>query len=219
MQTNVYLNAVSDGQTYEINDQVKADTQGCEGCSACCQGVGDYITLTPFDVFEIKRATALSWEALLEKHLTLKLSDGMVQPFLSMEGVAERCAFLNENQRCSIHAYRPNICRLFPLGRVYEDDDFKYFLLQDACVKPKLEKIKVKKWIGIENYAENKRFLLDWYKVIKALAFRMKFVRDSEDQRAMYDLFLEGFYAFDTEDFYAEFYSRLPKVKSDLGIL
>lgn len=219
MQTNVYLNAVSDGQTYGLNDQVKADTMGCEGCSACCQGVGDYITLTPFDVYEIKRATGLSWEALLEKHLTLKLSGGMVQPFLSMVGKAESCTFLDENQRCSIHAYRPNICRLFPLGRVYEDEDFKYFLLQDACVRPKLEKIKVKKWIGIENYTENKKFLLDWYNVLKALAFRMKFVRDPEDQKAMYDLFLDGFYAFDTDDFYKEFYNRLSHVKSALGIL
>ena len=219
MQTNVYLNAVSDGQTYEINDQVKADTMGCEGCSACCHGVGDFITLTPFDVYEIKRATGLSWETLLERHLTLKLSGGVVQPFLSMVGEAESCTFLDENQRCSIHAYRPNICRLFPLGRVYEDEDFKYFLLQDACVKPKLEKIKVKKWIGIENYTENKKFLLDWYNVLKALSFRMKFVRDPEDQKAMYDLFLDGFYAFDTDDFYKEFYNRLSHVKSALGIL
>ncbi len=219
MQTNVYLNAVSDGQIYEINDQVKADTLGCKNCSACCQGVGDYITLTPFDVFEIKRATELSWETLLEKHLTLKLSGGMVQPFLSMVGKTESCTFLDDHQRCSIHAYRPNICRLFPLGRVYEDDDFKYFLLQDACVKPKLEKVKVKKWIGIDNYAENKKFLLDWYKVLKALSFRMKFVKNPEDQKLMYDLFLDGFYTFDADDFYTEFYKRLPHVKNALGIL
>lgn len=219
MQTNVYLNAVSDGRTYDINDQVNADTLGCTGCSACCQGVGDYITLTPFDVFEIKRATALSWEALLEKHLTLKLTGGMVQPFLSMVGDTESCTFLDKNQRCSIHAYRPNICRLFPLGRVYVDDDFKYFLLHDACVKPKLEKIKVEKWIGIDSYAENKKFLLDWYKVLKALAFRMKFVRDPEDQNALYDLFLDGFYGFDTDDFYKAFYDRLPNLKRALGII
>ena len=25
-----------------------------------------------------------------------------------------------------IHSKRPNICRLFPLGRVYKDNDFKY---------------------------------------------------------------------------------------------
>ena len=44
------LEEISDGNLYDINDIVKADTCGCDGCSDCCIDVGDLVVLTPFDV-------------------------------------------------------------------------------------------------------------------------------------------------------------------------
>ena len=45
-----------------------------------------------------------------------------------MNNEKEACYFLNEEGRCSIHSFRPGICRLFPLGRFYEEEGFRYFL-------------------------------------------------------------------------------------------
>ncbi len=221
MISNVRLDAVSDGRLYDINDMVKADTGGCEGCSACCHGVGELVVLTPFDVHEIRRQGNATFDHLLEDRLELRLDDKLLLPHLKMVGEAERCSFLDPHDRCSIHGFRPNICRLFPLGRAYEQDDFKYFLQTGACTKTHLLKIKVKKWIGIENYAANKAFLLAWYQLVKALAFRMKFIRDEQELKAVQEELLDTFYRLpaDNDDFYAEFFKRLPVVKDRWGVL
>ena len=50
MERNVSLEEISDGKRYEGNDLVKADCGDCEGCSACCQGMGSSILLDPYDI-------------------------------------------------------------------------------------------------------------------------------------------------------------------------
>lgn len=221
MISNVHLDNVSDGRLYDINDMVKADTGGCDGCSACCHGVGELVVLTPFDVHEIVLHGNTTFDQLLGDRLELRLSDKLLLPHLKMQGEEERCSFLDKAGRCSIHGFRPNICRLFPLGRAYEQNDFKYFLQVGACTKTHLSKIKVKKWIGIENYNVNKTFLLAWYQLVKALAFRLKFTRETEDVKAVQEEFLDTFYRIpaDSDDFYAEFFRRLPMAKDQWGVL
>lgn len=45
---------ISDGRTYELNDMVKADTGGCQGCYKCCTGMGSSIMLDPYDVWMLR---------------------------------------------------------------------------------------------------------------------------------------------------------------------
>ena len=174
------LEGISDGKIYDIEDWVKADTKGCDGCSACCHSVGDLVLLTPFDVYEMVGYLKISFDELLENYLTLREKDKVLLPYLKMQGKTERCSFLNEAGRCTIHSHRPNICRLFPLGRIYEKDNFKYFLQVGSCPKPNLSEVQIKEWIGIANYTENKAFILIWHELIKALSFRLKFVYDEK---------------------------------------
>lgn len=221
MIKQIRLDTVSDGRLYDCNDRVKADTGGCIGCSACCHGVGEMVQLTPFDAYEMRRHLGETLEELLVDRLELRPEGKLLLPHLRMCGDDERCCFLSEAGRCTVHGFRPNICRLFPLGRAYEQDDFKYFVQVGVCVKPELAETTVADWIGIGDYAENKAFLLAWYNVLKALAFRMKFIRDPEELEAMRGDVLETFYRIppETGDFYAEFFRRLPEAKKRLGIL
>lgn len=216
------LEGISDGKIYDIEDSVEADALGCDGCSACCHGVGDLVVLTPFDVYEIVSHLNVSFDELMLDKLELRENNKIVLPHLKMQGELERCSFLNGEDRCIIHGRRPNICRLFPLGRVYVDDDFKYFLQVGNCTKPKLGKVKVKEWIGIENYDKNKAFILDWYRFIKALTFRLKFVRDDKELNVMNQYLLDTFYRMplqNGEDFYSAFSRCLPEAKNKLGII
>lgn len=216
------LESISDGKLYDIRDMVKADAGGCNTCSACCHGVGELVELTPFDLYEIQKGTQLPFEALLLDKITLRDEGKLQLPYLKMIGDSERCSFLNDDDRCSIHGYRPSICRLFPLGRVYIEGDLKYFLQVGACTKPTLEKVKVKKWIGIEDYNKNKRFILAWHDFIKALKFRMKFIRDDQELREINDYLIEGFYKMDgihKADFYRIFDERLADSKRKLGLI
>lgn len=216
------LEGISDGKVYGINDMVKADAGGCEGCSACCHGVGEMVSLTPFDVFEITSFLNTTFEELLQDKVEMRQEGKIMLPHLKMHGESERCGFLSSEDRCIIHAHRPGICRLFPLGRIYEDDDIGYFLQVDACVKPKLGKVKVKKWIGVKNYNQNKAFILVWHNFLKALEFRMKFIRDEQELSAINADLLGSFYSIKTDsdmDFYGVFMERLLQMKERIGII
>ena len=37
------LEEISDGKLYDIEDIVKADTCGCDGCNDCCRDVGELV--------------------------------------------------------------------------------------------------------------------------------------------------------------------------------
>lgn len=54
MKREVDLNEISDGRLYSSGDMVKVDCHDCEGCSACCQGMGDSILLDPMDLWRLQ---------------------------------------------------------------------------------------------------------------------------------------------------------------------
>lgn len=151
MKRNVSLEEISDGKLYTLNDMVKADCHDCRGCSACCRGMGSSIILDPLDVCRLSVNLGKSFDELLEKELELGMVDGAILPNLRMTGPEEACVFLDGRGRCSIHSFRPGICRLFPLGRYYQEREFRYFLQVHECPKPDRTKVKVKKWIDTPN--------------------------------------------------------------------
>ena len=153
MKRNVSLEEISDGKLYTSNDMVKADCGDCEGCSACCHGMGESIVLDPLDIYRLTTNLEMTFEQLLSQYVELNVVDGIILPNLKMAGSNEACGFLDRNGRCSIHAHRPGICRLFPLGRYYEDGGFQYFLQTHECKKENRTKVKVKKWIDTPNVA------------------------------------------------------------------
>lgn len=214
------LDEISDGKLYDIEDMVKADTCGCDGCSDCCHDVGDLVMLTPFDVYEITSYLGVNFDELLGDKIQLREDNKILLPYLKMQDKNKYCSFLNKEGRCMIHSKRPNICRMFPLGRVYKNDDFKYFLQIENCPKDNLEDVKVRDWLGIKNYYENKKFILEWHKFIKALTFRLKFMRDEKEIEEVNKIILDNFYRIRIEgDFYNEFMKCLPEVKNRLGII
>ena len=220
MRTTNILNEISDGKLYDIEDMVKADTCGCNGCSDCCKDVGDLVVLTPFDIYEMTTYLNTDFDKLLGDKILLRENNKITLHYLKMQDKNKNCSFLDKNGRCTIHLKRPNICRLFPLGRAYQDNDFKYFLQVDNCPKDELKDVKVSQWINIENYNENKKFILEWYKFIKALTFRLKFVRDEKEIAHINEILLDNFYRVKIDnDFYKSFEELLPKVKNKLGII
>lgn len=216
------LEEISDGKLYDIEDIVKADTCGCDGCNDCCRDVGELVVLTPFDVYEMVTYLGVEFDELVGQNIELRQNNKILLPYLKMNDDNKDCSFLNKEGRCKIHSKRPNICRLFPLGRVYKEDDFKYFLQIGNCQKEDLKDIKVGQWVGIDNYDENKKFILEWYKFIKALTFRLKFVRDEKEIEKINKTLLDNCYRVEIEegkDFYSTFMKNLPEVKNKLGII
>ena len=147
---------------YDLNDMVKAGCNDCKGCFECCQGMGQSIVLDPYDIWQLERGLNCTFAKLLQEKelIELNIEDGLILPNLKMQGTMENCGFLNEEGRCSIHAFRPGLCRLFPLGRNYENHKLQYFLLEDACKCSSMTKVKVKKWLEIQDSRRYEEFLI-----------------------------------------------------------
>ena len=179
MKRNVDLSEISDGKLYSVNDMAKLGCNECVGCSACCMGMGNSIVLDPYDVYRLSRKLQKSFEELLSAHLELNVVDGIILPNLKLTGLNEACTFLNSEGRCSIHDSRPGICRLFPLGRYYENGDYKYFLQINECQKQNRTKVKIEKWIDTPRYTKYKKFVLTWHYLLNDAE---ELIKSSEDE-------------------------------------
>ena len=237
----VNLQDISDGKLYSLGDMVKVGCHDCAGCSECCQDMGQSILLDPYDVFCLTKHLGVTFPELMQDKVELHVEDGLILPNLKMTvpqepigGLASevtekdsqantvpQCAFLNAQGRCSIHQFRPGICRLFPLGRSYEDNKLKYFLLTDACPIPNKTKMKVGKWLGMPQPVSYEKFLVTWHSFVKNIRAVLEEHAEDEAYTKMLTVkFLEIFYLqpYASDDFYAEFQKRLETAKVLTGI-
>ena len=68
----------------------------------------------------------------------------------------------------------PGFCRLFPLGRLYENGSFQYFLQTHECKKENRTKVKVRKWIDIPDFGKYEKFVSDWHYFAKEMGQKIK---------------------------------------------
>lgn len=205
-------------ELYGLNDMVKAGCNDCKGCFECCQGMGQSIVLDPYDIWQIESGLNCTFSELLQEKglIELNIEDGLILPNLKMQETMEKCGFLNEEGRCSIHTFRPGLCRLFPLGRHYENHNLQYFLLEDVCICTSMTKVKVKKWLGIQDNRRYEEFLINWHDLRSTLKEK---ISDSKTEAGVSDMdimkvlnmkFLHIFYEtqYSADDFYRQFNER-----------
>ena len=225
MKRQVSLEEISDGRLYSKNDMVKAGCGGCRGCSSCCRGMGGSVILDPLDVFRLVAGTSRSFLELLTDKLELNVVDGIILPNLKMSGREESCGFLNEEGRCSIHPYRPGICRLFPLGRYYEESasggrSFRYFLQVQECPAQNKTKVKVSKWIDTPDLVRYEAFVNEWHYFLEVVENRLQQSGQDEERKNTNLFLLKLFYMkpYDTrQDFYEQFAQRMAQAREILS--
>lgn len=187
MIRNCDINEISDGRKYGENDMVKCDAGGCKNCFSCCMGMSNTIVLDPYDIYLLKDATGMDFQQLLNSgKIELNIVDGLILPNIAMNK-NNQCSFL-ENSRCSIHKNRPGICRLFPLGRIYENNDFSYFVQKDQCKNNNLIKTKVKKWIDTDDLSNNHEYVRKWHYFIKEMGECMVALKQNEKSELINDV-------------------------------
>ncbi|GAA4653747.1 hypothetical protein GCM10023142_08850 [Anaerocolumna aminovalerica] len=219
MKRNVSLNEISDGRLYDLNDLVEASCNGCKGAAVCCHGMGNSIILDPYDIYRLTTNLNLTFEELLIDKIELNVVDGVILPNLKMAGLREGCSFLGQEGKCSIHPYRPGICRIFPLGRVYDNHDFKYFLQTNECENLSKTQIRVSKWIDTPEPERNKQFLIDWHYLLNDVENIIKNTQDENLIRNMNMYILNSFYVkkYTTDmEFYIQFSQRLSTIRKVL---
>lgn len=219
MNREVDLKEITDGKFYTLGDMVKVGCGDCNGCHVCCTGMGNSIVLDPLDVHRICGVTGKDFETLLSLHIELNMVEGVILPNIKSDE-KEECTFLNGEGRCSIHSERPGICRIFPLGRVYDDEGFKYVLQTKECVRPIKTKVKVERWIDTPDIKRNQMFILEWHRFIKLVSGVIS-TSDEDTIKSINMFILNMFYLTPFRrdvDFYEIFNERLKNAKSALDI-
>lgn len=226
MKRNVSLEEISDGRLYDRNDMVRAGCGDCKGCSACCHGMGESIILDPYDLWRLTTHLQMTANELLQDKLELHVVDGMILPNLRMNPETEACGFLNEAGRCSIHTYRPGICRLFPLGRYYEEPkegarkgSFHYFLQVHECPLPNKTKVKVSRWVDTPQLDRYEAYIREWHTFLETVETELP--QMEEEQVKNVNLFvLKLFFLkpYGAEDFYPQFEARMAMARDVLEL-
>lgn len=223
MKRNVDINEISDGRLYSSGDMVKADCRDCRGCSDCCRGMGNSIILDPMDIWRLALGIKKDFASLVSgAYIELGIADGMILPNLKMDSGRDACPFLDGNGRCSVHEYRPGLCRLFPLGRFYEEKGFRYFIQIHECSRKDRSKIKIRKWLEIPDLRSYENYILKWHDFLNECEEALETLDDEKKQILMiYVLrrFYEtGFSASEESAFYGEFDIRIKEAREKLGM-
>lgn len=216
MLREIDLKAVSDGRLYRQSDMAKVGCNDCKGCSDCCRGMGSSIVLDPYDCFMLCKNLGERFETLLSYAIELQVVDGIILPNLKMTDKTDACAFLNEQGRCGIHSFRPGFCRMFPLGRIYENHSFQYFLQIHECAMEPKSKVKINKWIGIPDIRRYETFVIDWHYFLKKVEEILKHFEDEASLKNITMYLLKTFYLMpydESQDFYSQFQKRLEKAE------
>lgn len=217
MIRNIDLNEISDGKKYRSNDMAKISCNDCQGCSECCHVVGETIVLDPYDICQITSHLNLSFEEMLngvngqEPYISIHVEQGLVLPHIRINSEKQGCGFLNIEGRCSIHAFRPGFCRLYPLGRVYDEDEFYYILQVNECMKGNRTKVKIEKWIDIPEIKKYEKYIQQYHGLCREIQKQLSDLADEKSEKEWNMLFLTLFFQkkySGTMEFYQEFQER-----------
>lgn len=221
MIREVDINEISDGRRYRSSDMVKIGCADCAGCSECCRQVDDTIILDPYDINELCRGLDTTFDDLLSGAYLLKNkslsdipgptqsgetemtlipaielghADGLLLPHLNISKETGGCVFLSRDGRCTIHDFRPGFCRLYPLGRIYENGSFSYFIQIHECPYPNKTKVKIKKWLGIRDLSSYEAFVLKWHDILENARKELSDIHDISERSRYIVSFLGKYY-------------------------
>lgn len=214
MKRNLDFNEISDGKRYGSDDLARVSCNECEGCSECCKVTEDTIHLDPYDVCALTNGLGKDFAVLLnEGIIALTVIDGVITPYLNKDA-AGSCVFLSQEGRCNIHSFRPGFCRLFPLGRIYnEDNTFDYFIQVHECPYPSKSKVKISKWIGINGLKDYEKFISKYHEVTKKIVKIAETGTEEELAKANTNLLRILFLnPYSPDSFFTDFYERVDQL-------
>lgn len=218
-----------DGKKYKKSDSAPIDFNECEGCDSCCHIMEDTIVQDPYDLWlfcsnmRIAGGMPVTFEILISEDGPWQLSvqNGLILPNIKMveEG---RCPFLNEKGRCSIHKIRSGLCRLFPLGRGFEEDgSITYYVLSSELGCEKLKEkgnlVNITEWLGYDNIEAYEKFTYIWHKLKKEVGETYLSMEDRATLQANFlqHFYVKGYKAKTNDEFFNEFYTRVEEWKKN----
>ena len=245
------IEEIYDGHFYAPDDMVPVGCGDCAGCSACCRNTGDSIILDPYDMYQLCLGAGKSFTDMIEREIEIRLVDGLILPNLmqhheelpdraeengnalsaadgpekpgSLALQGDHCPFLSAAGRCTIHPFRPGMCRLYPMGRYYPEQvaGFVYILQKDECVERDKTPVLLRDWLGVEDLARYEAYIADWHGFKKRAESAVKGLTDrSRGSVTRYLLQIFFVHPYDTQmDFYPQYAARMEVCREALGAI
>lgn len=91
----------------------------CNACGRCCRG--KRIQVSPFEMAALAGFLGISTEEALRR-----FCDDDIPIYLRW-AADKSCIFFDSERGCTVHAARPLVCRLYPLGRTLNRDGLETF--------------------------------------------------------------------------------------------
>ncbi len=153
----------------------------CKQCGDCCRHRED-ILVSPYDLSRIARHLHVKPKDVIDRYCLFYIGEDSNLPVVLLKalGKDKHCPFL-VNNRCSIHASKPTVCALFPLGRFADVRDGigkTQFFLQPVSCGSKDEIHTVREWLGSFDLLESDAWFQVWQKTIMELSPLMKRLKE-----------------------------------------
>ncbi len=180
----------------------------CDQCGDCCRHREDII-LTPYDLFRLATYLKTTPLDVIQQYCIFYIGERSGLPIVLLNAVGEdkHCPFL-ENNRCAVHASKPTVCALFPLGRFaavgQTPAETQYFLQPVQCGTT-AKRHTVREWLQSFNLQESDQWFQEWQKALNPLMLLIqkakKLMRPEELEKLYPILFMElyVFYKLDEE--------------------
>jgi Fe-S-cluster containining protein len=171
-------------------------------------------------MYLLSKGTGKVFTDMIEREIEIRLVDGLILPNLmeEHEGEEEHCLFLTDRGRCSIHAFRPGLCRLYPMGRYYTEGGFRYILQKNECTGRVKTDVRLSDWLGIEDLPRYEAYIQDWHdfrkRVEKVVPILTEKSRDSVRRYILQVFFVHPYRT--RQDFYPQYEARMEVCKKAL---
>jgi len=144
---------------------------GCNQCGCCCRERED-ILLTPMDLYKIAKHLNKTVADVIHDYCEFYEGNISKIPVVRIKPREYRrtCPF-SDKGRCIVHAVKPAVCALFPLGRMTngETGEFTYFLQPVPCGNKKQTQT-VREWLNEFSILDEEDFTKTWHKNVGVVA-------------------------------------------------
>lgn len=161
----------------------------CRKCGRCCKNQ-DMILFTPNDIFKIAKRLGKPIQIIINDYAEVFIGPQSKIPLihLLMQGPKNACPFLGADSRCTIHDSKPVICALYPLGRVFLNQNpgapisdlseaMVRYIISGNCGSGK-KTHTVREWLANFGIPETDEFFHLWTRTITELGMLIRNLLD-----------------------------------------
>ena len=211
-----------------FGDEPVSREEAIERMKKCCTNRED-ILLTPKDLFYISKELKKTPEDVVKEFCETYIGSASRFPIVRLypTGYDKHCPLLNGN-KCSVHAVKPVVCAMFPIGRVLQgsadgpkpeeitSDSVQYIFVKPGCGDDS-ETHTVREWFGEFGIPMEDEFFVNWQRTLSAASSAIRrFEKDfsPETMNAIWSVVFGLTYLnYDTEqDFTEQFSDNAAKV-------